>query len=142
MKSTLCIFAVLLGMAMASDGKALIEKEEGRLFGVGLLSIIATLVQLGVSIVILIALINLVHTLKGAIDFDSLFGKGGDDYGYDYAPSTGYGVAPATGYAAPVGDGSSYSSYRRAGEARAFKDLPVMQRLSAKVSDAIEKFTE
>merc|ERR1712179_177739 len=125
MKNTLFILAALLGMAMADeDGKALVEKEEGRLFGAGIITIIASLVNLGVTLVILLALINFVHSLKGAIDFDSLFAKGEDDYGY---PTGGYG-APA----APTGgSGSSYSSYRRQGVARAFSDSPVMQRLSA-----------
>jgi len=139
MKSTLFILAALLGMAMADEGKSLVEKEEGRLFGAGLVTIIASLVQLGVTIVILLALINFVHSLKGAIDFDSLFAKGGDDYGY---PTGSYG-APADAYAAPTGaSGSSYSSYRRQGLARSFSEMPVMQRLSARVHEAIEKFTE
>merc|ERR1712121_40129 len=120
MKSTLFILAALLGMAMADEeGKSLEVKEEGRLFGAGVITIIASLVNLGVTLVILLALINFVHSLKGAIDFDSLFAKGEDDFGY-----------PTGGYAAPTGgSGSSYSSYRRQGVARAFSDLPVMQRL-------------
>lgn len=139
MKSTVLIFAALIGMAMANDGKSLEAKEEGRLFGAGLLTILGTLITLGVNIVILIALINLVSTLKDVVDLDSLFGKGGDDYAYD----TGYGAPPLTGYGAPTGsDGSSYSSYRRQGVSRSFNELPVMSKLSAKVNEAIEKFAE
>jgi len=145
MKSTLLIFAALIGMAMASDGKSLLEPAEGRLFGADLFGILMTLVNLGVQIVILIALINLVHTLKENVDLEGLFSKDGGT-GYD----TGYYPEPDTGYGAPTGGhgdhgDSTYTSYRREGVARssrALYDTPVFQRLSAKVNEAIEKFTE
>jgi len=152
MSRALIIFAVLLGVALAEDERSMQEQAEGRLFFAGF-PLLGALISLGVQIVILLALINFVTSLKGSIDFDNLFGKGGDDYGYTgyagdtgyAAPATGYAAAPATGYAAPAGDaGSSYSSYRRQGtvNARSFNDSPVMQKLSAKVVNAIENFKE
>ncbi|CAL4060924.1 unnamed protein product, partial [Meganyctiphanes norvegica] len=100
MKSTLFLFAVLLGVALADDAKSfpLEEKAEGRLFGAGLLAIVSSLISLGLSIVVLLALIHFITALKGAVDLDGLLGKGEDVY-YDtgYAPATGYGV-PDTGH--------------------------------------------
>jgi len=140
MKNTLFIFAMLFGAALAEDAKSIQASEEGRLF-VGLPTII-TLIQLGAQIIILLALINFVTSLKGSIDFDNLFGKGGDagyaDYGYDSgyaAPDLGYAPAPA---ATAGGHGSSYSSYRRAGHAVEKRSAP-LQRLQDKVYSAIEK---
>jgi len=133
MTRTLLIFAALIGMTLASDGKSLEEKAEGRLFGADLFAILSSLIQLGVQIVILIALINLVHTLKEATDLEGLFSKGND---YD----TGYYPAPDTGYGAPTGVDSTYTSYRREGVARSgsLYDSPAFERLSSKVAQAVE----
>lgn len=145
MKSTLFILAVLFGAALAEEGKSIEGKEEGRLIGPGT---IVTLITVGTQIIILLALINFVTSLKGSIDFDNLFGKGGDggydDYsGYD----TGY-AAPATGYAQPAtaghGGGSSYTQYRREGNVakRSFGSAPVMQALTDRVYKALESFNQ
>jgi len=145
MKSTVFIFAVLFGVALAEDAKSVEAKEEGRLF-VGLPTIF-TLIGLGAQIIILLALINFVTSLKGSIDFDNLFGKGGETGGYaDYGGyDTGY-AAPATGYAAaPVatgGHGDSYSSYKRRSnvERRSIMDSSLGQKLTQKVHDALDSF--
>merc|ERR1711973_34428 len=114
-KMKLFIFFVLVG-AVFADETAMEETEEGRTFLtplLGLLPPLATLVNVGTQVVILIALIGFVTGLKGVVDFESLFKKEdiADTYyrrgdygpvayqGGNFAPNTAYGIASSVNQA-------------------------------------------
>lgn len=120
-------------------------EEEGRLGldplkianKVSLLAPLGRLFEIAIQIVILVALALLLGTLKpyvesymGDYDYDTGYGTGSGTYGY--YPASGYDVGTS---------GSSYATTgSQGGHYKRSVDTPLVQRLSARVSDAIESF--
>ncbi|XP_071544236.1 uncharacterized protein [Panulirus ornatus] len=128
MMRTFLILSLLVGVALAEegqeDGKAIIETVSG-------IALIKAIFNVAIQIVIMIALILLISTLKATTgDLFDLFGKGhGGDYDYYYVP------------AHDTSGSSTYTGYsKRSADTPSFMDLPIFQRLAERVQNAIENF--
>jgi len=133
MKKTLLVLAFVLGAALAEEDTEIEETPEGRKFLgpiLGLLPPLATIVNIGSQVVILIALIGFVTGLKDVVNFDKIFGKSEDAYLAD----TGYYRREAYGPSVYTGDNYATNSAVAYGH-----QDPQVHSLAAKVNKAVEK---
>ncbi|XP_063588232.1 uncharacterized protein LOC134765490 [Penaeus indicus] len=142
MKRTLLLLALVLGMAVAE------EQEEGRADvlklakKISLLAPLGSLFEIAIQIVILVALVLLIATLKPSVE--NAFGS---DYDYGYATgyypgyeTSGYDVGVSGSSYTSTGGGAGGGHYKRSAETPSFMNLPIVQRLAARVHEAIENY--
>ncbi|XP_063873101.1 uncharacterized protein LOC135107323 [Scylla paramamosain] len=149
MKWAILLLVLAVGAALAEEQQQEVEgKAEDRALLKSKVSLVAVassflgLVSSGFSvaaeIVIMIALIFLIVTLKKAKDdLDK------DEYSYDYE----YYHAPAYEHAGYESSGTSGSSYasgysKRSLDLPSFLNAPIVQRLTEKIHNAIEQYSE
>ncbi|XP_068241202.1 uncharacterized protein [Palaemon carinicauda] len=115
---------------------------------------LGALFEIGMQVVILVALILLISTLKKQLgDLTALFEGKYEEEDYGYYPSGGYdtGATGGSSYAATGGHsgGGHYSKRSASAGGHAGKrsvstpsimDLPLVQKLTARIHEAIENF--
>ncbi|KAG7175417.1 uncharacterized protein LOC121858354 [Homarus americanus] len=141
MKRTLLLLVLVVGAALAEEE----HQEEPRtaevintlntvkLVKTTLFGPLGSIIEISAGIVVLIALVLLIVTLKKST---------GDVFGGSSSPDYEYYSFPAGGYETSGGDGgSSYTGYqKRSVDTPSFMDLPIVQRLTERVHNAIDNF--